>query len=162
MLTALHFLTHIGLSWIIANVGSRPPRDRRLIVGAGVLPDLDGVGILWSEPAYAAVHRAAGHGLLFIALWTLVVVRYAERPVSTAVLAVLSFHLHLLLDGVGTGGLPIRYFWPLSDAGWSYAGRWTLASWPNALVMALTLLGVLLVAFRTRISGAREVDRGGA
>lgn len=162
MLTALHFLTHIGLSWIVANAGPRPARDRWLIVAAGVLPDLDGIGILWSEHAYAAVHRAAGHGLVFIVLWTLVVVRYAERPVGTTVLALLSFHLHLFLDAVGTGGLPIRYFWPLSDAGWTYAGRWTLASWPNAVVMTVTLFGVLLVAYRTRISGARAGDRGGA
>jgi inner membrane protein len=162
VLTALHFFTHIGLSWIIANASPRASRDRWLIVAAGVLPDLDGIGILWSEHAYAAVHRAAGHGLLFIALWTLVVVRYAARPVSTAMLVVLSFHLHLLLDAVGTGGLPIRYFWPLSDAGWTYAGRWTLASWPNAVVMTLTLLGVLLVAVRARISGTRAADRGGA
>jgi inner membrane protein len=162
MLTALHFLTHIGLSWIVANAGRRASRDRWLIIAAGVLPDLDGVGILWSEPAYVAVHRAAGHGLLFIALWTLGVVRYAERPMSTVALAVLSFHLHLLLDAVGTGGLPIRYFWPLSDAGWSYAGRWTLASWPNAVVMTLTLLGVLLIALRTRSSGRRAADRGSA
>lgn len=152
MLTALHFLTHIGLSWIIASATPRASRDRWLIVGAGVVPDLDGIGILWSEQAYTAAHRAAGHGLPFIALWTLVVARYAKRPLSTAGLAVLSFHVHLLLDAVGTGGLPIRYFWPLSDAGWTYAGRWTLASWQNAMVMTLTLLGVLVVAFRTRIT----------
>jgi membrane-bound metal-dependent hydrolase YbcI (DUF457 family) len=162
MLTALHFLTHVGLSWIVANAAPCASRDRWLVVTAGVLPDLDGVGILWSETAYATVHRAAGHGLVFIVLWTLVVVRYAERPVRTTALALLSFHLHLLLDAVGTGGLPIRYFWPLSDAGWTYAGRWTLASWPNAVVMAVTLLGVLLVAYRTRISGTHAVHRGDA
>ena len=31
MLTALHFLTHIGLSWIIASVLRRSVKDRWLI-----------------------------------------------------------------------------------------------------------------------------------
>src|SRR5205814_1590563 len=58
MLTALHFFTHIGLSWIVGAAGHRTMRDRWLIVGAGVLPDLDGIGILWGQHAYDAVHRA--------------------------------------------------------------------------------------------------------
>lgn len=102
MLTALHFLTHIGLSWIVANVGRRSTRDRWLILLAGVLPDLDGIGILWSEAAYAGVHRAAGHGLLFIVLCIALTVRRADRPWSASALVALSF----LLDLVGTGGLP--------------------------------------------------------
>lgn len=154
MLTALHFLTHIGLSWIVANVGRRSTKDRWLIVLAGVMPDLDGIGILWSDGAYASVHRAAGHGLLFIALWIALTVHRADRPWSTTALAALGFHLHLLLDLVGTGGLPIRYFWPLSDWGWTYSRRWTLASWPNVVVMVLTLLGVLWVG-RLRRARAR-------
>ena len=48
MLSGLHFLTHIGLSWIIANLAAGSRKDRVLIVLAGLLPDLDGVGILWS------------------------------------------------------------------------------------------------------------------
>lgn len=160
MLTALHFVTHIGLSWIVASAWPRASRDRWLIVAAGVLPDLDGIGALWSTSAYASVHRAAGHGLLFIVLWLLVIARCAARPRSTAALAALSFHLHLVLDAVGTGGLPIRYFWPLSDAGWR-ASRWTLASWQNGVVMLLTLLGVLTVAFRTRLTERRVRGRAG-
>ena len=159
MLTGLHFLTHIGLSWIIASLGRRSVRDRWLITLAGVLPDLDGTGILWSADAYTSVHRAAGHGLAFALLWTALTLYRADQPGRTAGLAMLSFHAHLLLDLVGTGGLPIRYFWPLSDRGWSYAGRWTLASWPNAVVMGLTLLGVLWVGLRTAGS-SRARGRG--
>jgi len=155
MLTALHFLTHIGLSWIAASLGRRSAKDRWLITLAGVLPDFDGVGILWSEDAYVAAHRAVGHGLVFALAWLVVTVVHADRRQSAAVLGLLCFHLHLLLDLVGTGGLPIRYFWPFSERGWSYAGRWTLASWPNAIVMSLTLLGVLWVGWRTSRSHAR-------
>jgi len=148
MLTALHLSTHIGLSWITACLASRSVRDRWLITLAGVLPDLDGAGIVWSEDAYVAVHRAAGHGLVFVLVWTALTLWRANWPGRTAAFALVSFHVHLLLDLVGTGGLPIRYFWPFSNRAWSYAGHWTLASWPNAAVMGLTLLGVLWVAWR--------------
>lgn len=150
MLSGLHFLTHIGLSWIIAHALPGSRKDRGLVVLAGVLPDLDGVGILWSEHAYVAAHRAVGHGLLFVLLFVLLTWRTADAPLPTAALAAVSFHVHLLLDAVGTGGLPIRYLWPFSDWGWTYSGRWTLASWPNVGVMALTLLGVVWVAWRSR------------
>ena len=42
MLNGLHFLTHIGLSWIIASLGPRARKDRWLVVLAGTLPDLAG------------------------------------------------------------------------------------------------------------------------
>ena len=150
MLTALHFSTHIGLSWLVASVGRASRRDRWLVTLAGILPDLDGAGIVWSHDAYVAAHRAVGHGLFFGLLLVAVALWRADARWRTAALTALSFHLHLVLDVVGTGGLPIRYFWPVSDRGWSYRGHWVLASWPNMVVMAATLLGVALVAWRSR------------
>ena len=150
MLPAAHFLTHVGLSWILANLVQLSPRDRALVVLAGTVLDLDGVGILWSEHAYTVAHRAVGHGVLAAAVVVIAALRFAVSPWPTALLAAASFHLHLLLDLVGTGGAPIRYVWPFSDHGWSYGGRWVLASWPNAVVMAATALGVLAIALHRR------------
>lgn len=152
MLPAAHFLTHVGLSWILANLLPLATRDRVLIVLAGTVLDLDGVGILWSEHAYAVAHRAVGHGVLPGGLVVILALRLAVSPWTTAALAAASFHLHLLLDLVGTGGAPIRYLWPFSDRGWSWDGHWVLASWPNAGVMAATALGVLVIARRRRPS----------
>ena len=157
LLGGLHFLTHAGMSWVVAGLAPRPPRDRLLIVLGGLLLDLDGLGILWSESAYTALHRAAGHGLLFAVILVAAAGWLAERPWPTAALVAITFHLHVALDVVGTGGLPIRYLWPLSDHAWSYAGHWVLASWQNAVVMTLTLLAVLATASR-----ARRRARGGA
>ena len=150
MLTTLHFLTHVGLSWLVASVRCASRRDRWLVTLAGMLPDLDGAGVVWSHDAYVAAHRAVGHGLLFGLLLVALALWRADARWPTAALTALSFHLHLVLDVVGTGGLPVRYSWPVSDWGWSYRGHWVLASWPNALVMAATLLGVMLVARRRR------------
>ena len=155
MLTALHFLTHIGQSWIVAHLAPVSPRDRWLVVLAGAVPDLDGVGILWSEQAYVATHRIVGHSLASGLAIVAVTVLVSNARWTTATLAALAFHLHLVLDLVGTGGLPIRYLWPFSAAEFSYAGRWHLASWPNAAVMGLTLAGVVLLLAR-RQSGKRR------
>ena len=148
MLPAAHFLTHIGLSWIVANLVPLAARDRLIIVLAGTVLDLDGIGILWSAHAYGVAHRAVGHGIVFGALVVVAALWLGTSRWITAALAAVSFHLHLLLDLVGTGGAPIRYLWPLSDHGWSYADHWVLASWPNAAVMVATALGVLVIAGR--------------
>jgi len=150
VLPAAHFLTHVGLSWILANLVPLATRDRVLIVLAGTVLDLDGVGILWSEHAFAVAHRAVGHGVLLGALVVILALGLAVSRWTTAALAAASFHLHLLLDLVGTGGAPIRYWWPFSDRGWSWDGHWVLASWPNAGVIAATALGVLVVTLHRR------------
>ena len=148
MLSGLHFLTHIGQSWIVAQLAPLSARDRWLVVLAGTVLDLDGVGILWSESAYVATHRIVGHGLVAGLAVVAMAMLVADRPRITALFAALAFHLHLVLDLVGTGGLPIRYLWPVWDRGFTYDGRWVLASWPNVAVMLLTLLGVIVLARR--------------
>jgi hypothetical protein len=65
MPSAFHFLTHIGQTWILANLWPATRRDRWLIVLGGTLLDLDGAGIVWSHEAYAALRCAAGHSLVF-------------------------------------------------------------------------------------------------
>jgi len=157
VLSALHFLTHVGISWIVAGLARLTPRDRWVVVLAGTLPDLDGIGILWSEHAYVAAHRAAAHSAFFAVLIVAFAALGTDRPWAAGVLAAISFHLHLLLDVVGTGGLPIRYLWPLTDWEWSYGGHWVLASWPNAAVMTATALGVVAMDRRRRRTSGRPV-----
>ena len=167
MLGALHVLTHAGLGWLVAHLARVPRRDRWLIVLAGLVLDLDGVGIVWSEPAYLAMHRAAGHSLAFAVVIVALTMTFAAVPWVTGALAAVSFHLHLLLDVVGTGGMPIRYFWPVSDWQLSFRDHWTLASWPNAVVTAVTLGAVLAIAWRERSAAgsrarARSTSASGA
>jgi hypothetical protein len=158
-LTAAHALTHVGLSWIVANLARLSLHDRTIVVLAGTLLDLDGAGIVWSERAYTAAHRAAGHGVLFAALVVLFAVLRADRPRVTAPLAALSFHLHLLVDALGTAGLPIRYFWPLSDRAVSWDAHWVLASWPNVALMTAVALGILAIAWRRRRASTPAASR---
>jgi LexA-binding, inner membrane-associated putative hydrolase len=150
VLTAAHVLTHVGLSWIVAGLARLSVRDRWIVVLAGTLPDLDGAGIVWSQHAYDVSHRALGHGLLFAVLIVLVALLTASAPGVTAALAAVSFHVHLLIDVVGTGGLPIRYLWPLSDRAMSWDGHWVLASWQNFAVMAAVAAGVAVTEWSRR------------
>src|SRR5664279_4663721 len=50
--------THLLASWIIAAKTTDNPRDCRLVTLAGILPDVDGLGLIVD-----AVTRAAGHGV---------------------------------------------------------------------------------------------------
>ena len=146
MLTALHFFTHAGIAVILANLARCSRRDRWLVVLAALVPDLDGAGILWSQAAYEATHRMVGHSLPVGLLLAVGAARLADRRWTTGLLAAASFLLHLLLDTVGTGGLPIHFLWPFTPWTWSYRDHWTLRSWQNGVVMGLTLVGVVATA----------------
>jgi inner membrane protein len=147
-------LTHTLLGWTLANAISLTRRDRVLVTLAGVIPDVDGLGIIvelltrhraqpllwWSE-----YHHVLGHHLGFALVVTATVVGLAHRRWACATLACISVHLHLLGDLVGARGpdgeqWPIPYLWPFSDT-WqlTWSGQWALNAWPNLLLTGLLL-----------------------
>jgi len=150
--------SHFLLSWTIANTADIPRRDRALVTLSGVIPDIDGVGIIaelltenTSVPLiwYSKYHHVLGHNLgLGLILVVTVFLLSIKRWVS-AVLALLAFHLHLLGDLVGSRGpdgyqWPIPYFLPFStDWALTWEGQWELNAWPNILV-TLLILGITL------------------
>ena len=70
-----------------------------------------------------------------------VCVALARQRLQVGLLALLTFHLHLLCDLAGSGpGWPIWYFWPTSLREWFWDGQWELASWQNSVIgLAATL-----------------------
>jgi len=147
-------ITHFFVGWIVANTDRLNRRERALVTVAGVIPDLDGAGIVaelltrhsakpltwWSD-----YHHVLGHNLgfaLFVAAisWLLAAQRW-----KTAALALLSFHLHLVGDLVGARGpdgdqWPIPYLLPFSSAWqWSWSGQWALNAWPNFMITLAAL-----------------------
>jgi hypothetical protein len=148
MLSGLHFLTHIAMSWALAHLAGLSRRDRGLVVLATIVPDFDGIGILWSDAVYEVAHRVIGHGIVAALAIVALAAAFAERRLVTAVLAAVSFHVHLFVDVVGTGGAPIQYFWPFSDRVLWWSGHWSLGSWQNAVVTAGTAAAVLWIAWR--------------
>jgi hypothetical protein len=79
----------------------------------------------------------------------------ATRRWTTALLALASFHLHLLGDLAGARGpdgyqWPIPYLLPLSRAWeWTWRGQWALNAWPNFLI-TFVLLGAAFHLARRR------------
>jgi hypothetical protein len=143
-------VTHLLASWIIAAKTTDNPRDCRLVTLAGLLPDVDGLGLVvdmasgalaqGNAPFYQRYHHFVLHGLFGALVITLLLTGFARRRVRVALLALAVFHLHLLCDLAGSRGpspedlWPIYYFGPFSkDPMWIWRGQWALESWPNRL-----------------------------
>jgi inner membrane protein len=150
--------SHFLISWTIANTAGIPRRDRALVTLSGVIPDIDGIGIiaeLLTENTtmpliwYSKYHHVLGHNLGLSLLLAAVVFSLSIRRWVSAVLAFIAFHLHLLGDLVGSRGpdgyqWPIPYFFPLStDWTLTWEGQWELNAWPNILV-TLLIFGITL------------------
>lgn len=152
-------ITHLLVSWTVAESALLGRRDRALVTLAGVAPDLDGIGLAaelltrgWEEPLlwYSRFHHVLAHNLGAALLAGLAGLALGCRKGLTAALCVLTFHLHLLGDLAGSRGpdgsqWPIPYLLPFSDrAQWTWSGQWELNAWPNVLLS----LVLLAMAFR--------------
>jgi hypothetical protein len=150
--------SHFLLSWTVANAASISRRDRILVTLSGVVPDVDGAGIVaqWltedsATPRfwYGEFHHVLGHNAGFALVLVTAVVLLADRRWVTGFLAFMAFHLHLLGDLVGSRG-PDGYQWPIpyllpfsTDWNLTWQYQWELNAWPNFVITAL-LLGVSL------------------
>ena len=151
-------VTHFLAGWAVANCCPLSPRNRALVTLAGVIPDLDGFGLVaevatrhsahpltwWSD-----YHHVLCHNLGFATLVSLVVLAVARGSVLPAALACASFHLHLLCDILGARGpdghqWPIPYLQPFSTR-WQivWSGQWLLNGWQN-IALTSVLLGLAL------------------
>jgi inner membrane protein len=150
-------LTHLLASWIVATKTTDNLRDRRLVTWAGVVPDLDGLGIfldmangsfakgtLYYYPQY---HHWLTHGLPAALVCSSLLAAFGQRRWRVFWLSMLTFHLHLLCDLVGSRGpdkndlWPIFYFGPISQHPmWTWKHQWRLDGWQNlAITLALFL-----------------------
>lgn len=149
-------VTHFLHGWALAQfLGER--RDRIIVTIAAVVPDVDGLGIIpelltrgSSHPLawFSAYHHLLAHNLWAALLTTAAAAVLARKKAGTALLALISFHLHLLGDLLGSRGpegyqWPISYLYPLSWREWTWSGQWPLASRQN---VAITI-GLLAFAF---------------
>ena len=154
-------VSHLLTGWVVANTADLTPRDRALVTLAGVVPDIDGLGIiaeiLTEQTAfpllwYSKYHHVLCHNLGFGLLLAVTAILFSIRRWMTAFLVLVVFHLHLLGDLVGSRGpdgyqWPIPYWTPFSD-GWklTWTGQWELNAWPNVLITALLLAATIYIA----------------
>ncbi len=156
----MNTITHFLVSWTVAESTGLEKRDRALVTWSGVLPDLDGFGViidvgnrLMGRPEthyYEVYHHYLGHSLAAGVLFAVIIAIAGVNKTKAALLALIAFHLHLFCDIVGSRGSnpldiwTVSYLIPFSDSlilEWD--GQWPLTSWQNTTVTIL-LMGWIL------------------
>jgi len=143
--------THLLASWVIGAKMTNNARDCRLVALAGIMPDVDGLGLIVDFGAqafggkrtffYEHYHHYLLHGIFGGVLIAALLTCFAPQKWRVALLSLAVFHLHLLCDLVGSRGpspedlWPIFYFGPFSRVPmWIWKGQWGLDAWPNRLL----------------------------
>lgn len=161
-------VTHLFASWIIAAKTTDNVRDCWLVVLAGVAPDLDGLGLVVDLTARAfgqqtflwdRFHHVLFHGAFGAVLTAGICALFARRKWRMAMLALITFHLHLVCDFLGSRGptpadlWPIVYFGPfLREPVWLWAGQWSLDGWQNKLFSVVLFLWIFQIAITKGVS----------
>jgi inner membrane protein len=159
-------VTHFFTGWVLANCARLERRERAIVTLACVAPDIDGLGIipelltrnsahplLWFTLYHHSLHTLAFSLIVAVIAFTL-----ARQRWKTGLLALLSFHVHLMEDILGSRGpdgyqWPIPYLAPFSSAvQLAWRGEWGLNAWPNVAITAALLLTTFWLAWRNGFS----------
>ena len=168
--------THFFMSWIIAAKTTDNRRDCGLVTLAGVLPDLDGLGIIpdvlnrglghRETVYYEHYHHFLLHGLFGGVLIALLMAGFARHRWRVLLLAFLVFHLHLLCDLVGSRGPDLDDLWPIYYDGpfnkswmWLWKGQWRLDSWFNEILSVVLLVWALRISVQQGWSFVTMLNR---
>jgi inner membrane protein len=136
-------------------------KDRALITFACVIPDIDGLGIIaevltrnsahplfWFTPYHHSLHNLA-----FALVIAAVPFAVATRQGAAGLLALMTLHLHLFEDVLGSGG-PDGYRWTIpylqpfsSSFELAWRGQWGLNAWPNVVISSALLFVTLWPAW---------------
>lgn len=116
---------HIALSFLLAQCGVQQqygPLGTGLVIAAGCLPDLDGLGFVFSWKLYRRHHRILGHGLPLACCGPLLLALFGGWCLGTEAVGWLwlgcqvSLLLHLFTD-VAFYNWPVQLLWPFSRRG---------------------------------------------
>lgn len=158
-------ITHFLTGWAIANTAtSLTKRERAFVTWACVIPDVDGIGIVadWmtrhsDHPLnwWGQYHHVLGHNMGFALVACIFAATFSRHRVTTALLVMVSFHLHLagdILGGRGPDGdqWPIQYLLPFPNyTQLTWSGQWALNAWPNLLItVGLIVIAIVLTLKR--------------
>src|SRR6201984_2360154 len=112
-------VTHFLSGWVLANLVDLDCKDRALVTLACVVPDVDGLGIIpelltrnSAHPLlWFSLYHHSLHNLAFALAIAALAFALAAQKWKTGILALLSFHIHLFEDVLGSRG-PEGYQWP--------------------------------------------------
>jgi len=165
-------VTHFFSGWVFANFFDLHRRDRAMVTLACIAPDVDGLGIIpelltRSSPhplLWFSLYHHSLHNLVFALVIAAIASALAAQKWKTGLLALLSFHIHLFEDVLGSRG-PEGYQWPIpylapisSNLQLVWGGQWGLNAWQNILITAVLLLITLWLAWRRGFSPLEMVS----
>jgi hypothetical protein len=141
----MHLPTHGLLGWLLAESATLERRDRLLVFGAGLFPDLDALTVLGGPEFYQRYHHVILHNVSGAVAYTILAAALATRRLLVAGLALIGYHLHLLCDFVGSAGpdgslWSVPYLVPFSFEDFYFQQQWGLASWQNVSVTVAAIL----------------------
>ena len=168
MISLMNPITHALVGWTVARPLTANRREQAMIALAGILPDLDGLGLPFEALSgghldwYSTWHHTLTHNLTAALALSAALAGFSHwRCGSTAnsgevpavpesspgrlfLACLFSTHLHLLGDLVGSRGpdgdpWPIPYLFPFSPQSWVAPIQWEINAWPN-LVLTVVLL----------------------
>jgi hypothetical protein len=138
---------HVAASFLLAQLGVQQEfgwPGTMLVIAAGCLPDLDGIGIVGGWRFYRKYHRILGHGLPMTLLGPLALASFGVWVFHLPFLPIwiwsqISLLFHLLTD-VSFYNWPVQLFWPMFKRGWAVG----LLSWNDLVPTALLYCGTAL------------------
>lgn len=170
-------LTHLVGSWLVAAATTNNPRDRKLVTLAGVLPDADGLGVVvdginslvsgkeCTFHYYQQYHHILLHGWPGAILVSVLLACFARQHGRVLLLCLLTFHLHLLCDLVGSRGPDYGDFWPICYSEplfrhpiWFWKGQWKLDGWQNQTFFVILLAASFWLAVKRGYSFVEVVS----
>lgn len=166
-------ITHFLISWSVANTSNIDRKDRAVVTFAGILPDIDGAGIILDLlrsgsaqvlPLWSKYHHVLGHNIGFGIVLIIIAFFLSTRRLLTALLVFISFHLHLICDLLGSKG-PDGYQWaipyllPFSNAWqWTWEHQWQLNAWPNFVITIVVIAITIFIAWKKAVSPLEMVS----
>ena len=155
-------VTHFLTGWVIANSAHLDPKERTIVTLACVAPGVDGLGIVpelltrhCDHPLlWFSRYNHSLHTLVFGLIVAGVAYLLSRQRLKTSLLTLLSFHVHLFEDLLGSRGpdgdqWPIPYLSPFSgrlNLVWQH--QWALNAWPNFFLTIVLLTMIIYLAWR--------------
>ena len=165
-------VVHLMGSWLVGSVAAKNSRDRQLVALAGIIPDLDGFGmivdvtrsIISDQPNtfqfYARYHHVLCHGWPAAIVLCGLLTFFARERWRTFGFCLVTFHLHLLCDLLGSRGPSPSDLWPICYSEpvfrypiWFWKNQWKLDGWQNQLVF----LAIFIISLKRAISSSSSV-----
>jgi len=147
-------LAHALLAWLVAAGMVKHLRDRRLVVLAGILSDIDGVFVLFDRELFDTYHHTFGHSFVLGIPLVLGLALLAKNRKSTALAAFTAFTVHVVSDIIATNWA-VYPFYPFSDLHMTIGDHVTdgvIYGTIDPTIFLLALLLIVVVGYTKEIS----------